>query len=126
MNGDLEFSRIYFSSFKLLKSALSLTYSFLMTFIAYFVYALSKREIFLEARSTFEKCPRPSMLKILKSEILSFGIPFAILAYDDCCLSLFSKSFFIFLFFEIFEDAACVETDIVEILFRLFIELYYL
>ena len=54
-----------------------------MTFIAYFVYALSKREIFLEARSTFEKCPRPSMLKILKSEMLSFGIPFAVLAYDD-------------------------------------------
>ena len=95
-----------------------------MTFIAYFFYALSNREMFLEARSTFEKCPRPSMLKIVKSEMLSFGIPFAVLAYDDC-LSLFSKSFFIFLFFEIFEDSTCVEADIVEILIRLFIELYY-
>ena len=95
-----------------------------MTFIAYFFYALSNREMFLEARSTFEKCPRPSMLKIVKSEMLSFGIPFAVLAYDDY-LSLFSKSFFIFLFFEIFEDSTCVEADIVEILIRLFIELYY-
>ena len=95
MKGDAEFSRIYFSNFKLFSSSLLKTYSFLMTFIAYFVDDVSKRDMFLEARSTLAKCPRPSMLNILKSAIFNFENPFAVLVYVDN-FSLFLKSICLF------------------------------